>query len=377
MKKSILLTLLIFCTLSCASNIELLDPIEFQTTIDGKQVDLFTIRNKKGMVSQITNYGGRVISLWVSDRNRVFDDVVLGYPLLRLYTNSDERYFGALIGRYGNRIENGKFSLLDKEYNLAKNNDKNHLHGGNKGFNQVVWDAKKINESTLELRYLSPDGEEGYPGNLDIKVVYTLTEENALKIEYEASTDKITPVNLTHHSYFNLKGAGEGNVRNHFLQINADTFTPVDEGLIPTGEIRPVEGTQFDFRNSRLIGYHLDAPQEQLQLGLGYDHNYIINGSGLRFAAKVEEYITGRTMEVWTDEPGLQFYSGNHLDGMNIGKKERHYHHFGAICLEAQHFPNSPNEESFPSTLLYPGELYTSTCIYKFGIIKRGKDYVN
>ena len=350
--------------------IKLIEKRNFEKVIDGKQVTLYTLKNYSGMTAQITNYGGKVVSLWVPDRFGKYDDIVLGHSNIDDYKSSKEKYFGALIGRYGNRIANGKFSLDGKEYNLAKNNNENHLHGGNKGYNAVVWDAKQIDGQTLELNYNSKDMEEGYPGNMSIKVVYKLTENNELKIEYWATTDATTVVNLTHHSFFNLKGAGNGTINDHLLQINAPYYTPVDKGLIPTGEIATVENTPFDFQYLAPIGQRLEINNQQLNFGLGYDHNFVLNQNlnGLNFAAKILEPISGRLMEVFTNEPGLQFYGGNFLDGSVVGKDNKTYNYRTAFCLETQHFPDSPNKKHFPSTTLEPGKKYYSICIYKFSM---------
>ena len=352
------------------NEIRLLDKSGFNKVIDGHPVDLFRLTNKYGMVTEITNYGGRVVTLWVPDKAGKFTDIVLGYETLDGYLNSNEAYFGALIGRYGNRIANGRFSLNDQEYFLAANNAANHLHGGVKGFNVIVWKANQIDSSTLELNYKSVDGEEGYPGNLDIKVIYTLSDENELKVEYWATTDKSTPVNLTHHSFFNLHGDGRGSIADHKLQINANTYTPVDDGLIPTGEFASVQGTPMDFRLAKAIGKDIDKNSKQLVYGNGYDLNWIINqnSEGLNFAAKVVEPRSSRVMEVYTNEPGIQFYTGNFLNGSDIGKNNRPYRSREAFCLETQHYPDSPNHSNFPNTILKPGEKYYSICIYRFAI---------
>ena len=353
------------------TNIILLKKSEFEKEINGKQVNLYTLKNSSGMVAEITNYGGKVVSLWVSDRLGNYEDVVLGHSNIDEYITSKEKYFGALIGRYGNRIAKGIFSLDGKQYSLAKNNGENHLHGGNKGYDSVIWDAKQIDNQTLELNYLSKDMEEGFPGNLTVKVVYKITDANELKIEYWATTDTPTVVNLTHHSFFNLNGAGNGTINNHILQINAAYYTPVDKGLIPTGEITSVENTPFDFQQPITIGKNLELKNKQLEYGLGYDHNFVLNQSieGLNFAAKVLDPISGRIMEIYTNEPGLQFYGGNFLNGSVIGKIGKRYNFRTAFCLETQHFPNSPNNQHFPSTRLNPDEKYYSICIYKFSIL--------
>lgn len=337
---------------------------DFGKTKEGQAVDLYTLTNANGMAVKITNYGGIVTSLKVPDKNGQLDDVVLGFDSLDKYLEGHP-YFGALVGRYGNRIARGKFTLNGTEYQLAANNGENHLHGGIKGFDKVVWNAeivKKENEVGIKLSYLSKDGEEGYPGNLSVVVIYTLTKNNELKILYEAETDKPTPVNLTHHSYFNLKGAGNGDILGHLMTFAADRFTPVDEGLIPTGELKSVKDTPMDFTVPKSIGERIDRVKG------GYDHNYVLNDwdGSLKQAAKVVEPTSGRVMEVWTTEPGLQFYTGNFLDGTITGKNGKVYQkHFG-FCLETQHFPDSPNNPGFPSTILEPGEKYTHTTIYRF-----------
>ena len=350
------------------TGIKLIDKAQFEKRIDGKEVRLYTLKNRLGTVAQITNYGGKVVSLWIIDKHGNYDDIVLGYPTIDQYITAKEKYFGALIGRYGNRIAKGKFSLDNTEYQLAVNNGENHLHGGDKGYDTVVWDAIQTNEQSLELKYVSKHMEEGYPGNLAIKVVYTLTDNNELKVEYWASTDRPTVVNLTHHSFFNLKGAGNGDINDHFLEINAAYYTPVDKGLIPTGQIATVENTPMDFRKMTMIGKRVASDFQQLKFGLGYDHNWVLNQNRdqLNFAAKVTESVSGRTMEVYTNEPGLQFYGGNFLDGSIIGKQEKPYKHRSAFCLETQHFPDSPNKANFPSTRLDPGDTYYSICVYKF-----------
>lgn len=354
-----------------ANQIKLLDKKDFGKIINEKPVSLFVLKNTSGIIAEITNYGGKVVSLWVPDRLGNYEDIVLGHSNIDDYLTSKEKYFGALIGRYGNRIANGKFSLEGRDYNLAKNNGENHLHGGNKGYDAVIWDAKQIDDQTLELSYISKDMEEDYPGNLTIKVVYQLSDANELKIEYWATTDATTIVNLTHHSFFNLKGAGNGSINDHILQINAAYYTPVDSGLIPTGEIATVEDLPFDFQQPIAIGERLESKNKQLEYGLGYDHNFVLNQSlnGLNFAAKILDPISGRVMEVYTNEPGLQFYGGNFLDGSIVGKGGKKYNFRTAFCLETQHFPDSPNKSHFPSTRLNPEEKYYSICVYKFSIL--------
>lgn len=368
-KNICLIGIVIFC-IGCQSkeSIELMNNKDFVKMLDGKNIQLFTLKNEKGTTSQITNYGGKVVSLWVLDKNGIYKDVVLGFDNIDQYITAKEKYFGALIGRYGNRIAYGKFVLNDSVYSLAANNGKNHLHGGNKGYNDVVWDATQISDSKLELSYLSRDGEEGYPGNVQITVVYKLRDDNSLAIYYKAKTDKATPINLTHHSFFNLNGAGNGTINHHSLQINASNFTPVNNEMIPTGKIKSVEGTPFDFRKQKSIGKDIEETSEQLKFGLGYDHNFVLDGVGLRQVASVIGDETRIQMDVITDEPGLQFYGGNFLNGKSIGKYGQTYQYQTAFCLETQHFPDSPNQPKFPSTILNPGELYEQTCIYKFSV---------
>jgi aldose 1-epimerase len=337
--------------------------------VEGKPVDLYTLVNHHGLVVKITNYGGIITSLLVRDRNGKLGDIVLGYENVNSYVKNNP-YFGALIGRYGNRIGKGKFTLDGQDYVLAINNGENALHGGNKGYDKVIWDAREIKTREgvgLELAYLSPDGQEGYPGNLTIKVYYILTNRNELKVDYFATTDKKTVVNLTHHSYFNLAGAGT--ILGHELMLNANKFTPVDQGLIPTGELRNVAGTPFDFTQSVAIGARINQDDEQLRFGGGYDHNWVLNESGsgrLFLAGSLYEPKSGRFMEVFTTEPALQFYSGNFLDGTIEGKGGQFYSYRSGLCLEAQHFPDSPNKPDFPSTVLNPKEEYRQTTVYKF-----------
>ncbi|MEM9933243.1 MAG: aldose epimerase family protein, partial [Bacteroidota bacterium] len=303
------------------------DKSRFEQTYQGKAVSLYTLENANGLLAEITNFGGKVVSLWVPDRQGQFEDVVLGCESLTDYLSAKEKYLGALVGRYGNRIAKGKFQIDGQAYTLATNNNENHLHGGNSGYDAVVWEANQPDKQTLELSYFSKDMEEGYPGNVQVKVVYQLTDDNALRITYEATTDKPTHLNLTHHSFFNLKGGGQGSINDHLLQINAAYYTPVDDGLIPTGIIASVENTPMDFQQLTAIGSRIEEKFEQLVRGNGYDHNYVLNQSlnGLTFAAKVVEPTSGRVMEVYTTEPGLQFYGGNFLNGTTIGKRGKPY----------------------------------------------------
>lgn len=332
---------------------------------DGKKVYLFTLTNKKGTEIKITNYGGVVTSWKVADKNGNIASIVLGFDSLKGY-QIPPPYFGAIIGRYGNRIANGKFKLEGKEYTLATNNGKNHLHGGNKGFDKVVWDVSPLEDSisSITLNYLSKDGEEGYPGNLKVSVKYTLTDADELLIEYNAETDKATPVNLTNHSYFNLTGDVNNTILNHTLMINADKYTPVDTTLIPTGEIKDVTSTPFDFKNFKLIGTDID------KVPGGYDHNFVLNksGNGLQRAAVLFDSTSGRQLEVFTTEPGLQFYSGNFLDGTLKTSDGKPINKHTALCLETQHFPDSPNQPAFPSTILKPGEKYHTLTKYVISI---------
>jgi aldose 1-epimerase len=340
-------------------------------TVEGKEVSIYTLTNSSGVEARITNYGGILVSLKVPDRNGHLDDVTLGYDELGPYAEGNPGYLGALIGRYGNRIAKGRFSLNGVEYKLATNNNENHLHGGVKGFDKVIWTGRPLKAAggaALELTYLSRDGEEGYPGNLRVRVVYMLTERNELRIDYSATTDKDTVVNLTHHSYFNLAGQGNGDILGHKLMLNASRFTPVDATLIPTGELKSVKGTPFDFTQPTLIGARINNEDEQLKRGNGYDHNWVINGRAgtLRRAAEVSEPATGRVMEVLTTEPGIQLYTGNFLGEAMPGKGGKTYKPRYGFALETQHFPDSPNKPSFPSTTLRKGAAYRSTTIYRF-----------
>lgn len=341
----------------------------FGNMADGQAIDLYTLTNLHGMQVGITNYGGRVVSIQVPDRSGQMADVVLGFDDLQGYLG-DNPFFGAIVGRYANRIAKGRFTLDGVEYKLPVNDGPNSLHGGLKGFDKRVWTAQEITtpQPALELTYLSKDGEEGYPGDLNVKVVYTLTDDNELKIDYSATTDKDTVLNLTNHSYFNLAGAGNGDILKQVIMINADRFTPVDATLIPTGELREVAGTPFDFRQPTAIGARINADDQQLKFGKGYDHNFVLNreGSGLVLAARVTDPESGRVLEVLTTQPGLQFYTGNFLDGTIHGKGGKVYGHRSAFCLETQHFPDSPNHPSFPSTELKPGETYHEVTVFKF-----------
>jgi aldose 1-epimerase len=336
----------------------------FGTLPDGSTVELYTLSNGKGMQATIMTYGAAVVSLTAPDRAGKYADVVLGMDSLDGYLKGVP-YFGAIVGRYGNRIAHGQFKLEGKTYNLPKNDGDNTLHGGTVGFDKHNWKAREANGG-VEFTDVSKDGDQGFPGTLTSRVLYTVTPENELRIEYTATTDKPTVINLTNHSYFNLAGQGEGDILQHQVTIPADRFTPVDKGLIPTGELRPVKGTPFDFTKATAIGARIGQSDEQLQFGKGYDHNWVLNGTGMKKAAEVYEAKTGRVMEVLTEEPGLQFYTGNFLDGTIHGKGGKVYGHRSAFCMETQHFPNSPNQPSFPSTELKPGQTYHTVTVYRF-----------
>ncbi|MFZ0806808.1 MAG: aldose epimerase family protein [Candidatus Sulfotelmatobacter sp.] len=339
-------------------------------THDGRTITLYTLTNSHGMEVRAMNYGGIIVSIRVPDRKGQIADVVLGHDDLKGY-EPNPPYIGAIIGRYANRVANGTFTLDGKTYTLPKNDGPNTLHGGiNKTFDRVVWDGEPKGKNGVEFNYVSHDGDDGFPGNVKVKVSYTLTDGNAILIDYEATTDKATPINLTQHSYFNLAGEGSGDILNHEVMINADHFTPVDKGLIPTGELRPVKGTPFDLTKPTRIGAHIDDNYEQLTLGWGYDHNFVINSkpdqNGLKLAARVHEPTSGRTLEVWTTQPGVQFYTGNHLDGSVTGKQGHVYKKRDAFCLETQHYPDSPNHPNFPNTILKPGETFHEKTVFKF-----------
>lgn len=343
----------------------------FRDTIDGKSTGLYTLKNKNNVQAAFTNYGGRLVSLLVPGKDGKMVDVVVGFKSAEEFVNSKEPYFGATIGRYGNRIAKGQFTLDGTTYTLTKNNGPNSLHGGKKGFQAVVWDAQMIGTNAVQFTYLSKDGEEGYPGNLTSKVTYSLTDNNELVMTYEAVTDKKTVVNLTNHAFFNLNGEGSGTINNHVLQINADHYTPVDETLIPTGKIEPVKGTPFDFTTATAIGARVDEDHQQLKFGKGYDHNFVLNtkpGTGMFHAATAVGDLTGIVMDVYTEEPGLQFYGGNFMKGKNVFKSGTRDEFRTAFCLETQHFPDSPNQPQFPSTVLEPGKTYKTKSVYKFSV---------
>lgn len=341
----------------------------FGSTKPGTLVDLYTLSNDQGVTVTLTNYGGTIVSLHTPDRAGQTGDIVLGFDNLQDYLNLSP-FFGCITGRFANRIAGGKFQLKGKEYTLAQNNGQNHLHGGKVGFDKVVWAADPFcspDGAGVALSYLSPDGEEGYPGNLSVTVTYTLTADNAFQIDYDATTDRATILNLTNHAYFNL--LGQGTILDHELMLNADRFTPVDATAIPLGELRSVTGTPFDFHQFTRIGNRIDQDDEQIRFGLGYDHNWVLNGTPgeLRLAAALRESTTGRTLEVHTTQPGVQFYSGNLMSERLIGKEGKLYLRRGGVCLETQHFPDSPNQPSFPSVILEPGRKYHEVTVFKFG----------
>lgn len=341
----------------------------FGQAADGKAVEVFTLTNANGLELRAITYGGIITSLKVPDRNGALGDIVLGFDSLDGYLK-DHPFFGAIIGRYGNRIAKGRFLFDGQEYKLATNNGPNHLHGGPRGFDKQVWSAEILpSKNTIAFRRTSADGEEGYPGNLEAEVTYTLTDNNELVVDYLATTDKATPVNLTQHSYFNLAGEGSGDILGHSLMLNADRYTPVDGTLIPTGELASVAGTPFDFRQPTRIGERIDQAHPQIKNGQGYDHNWVLNkkSNELSLAARVTEATSGRTLEVTTNEPGVQFYAGNFLDGKLTGKSGRPYPRRSGFCLETQHYPDSPNQPNFPSTILRPGAEYKTRTVFAFG----------
>lgn len=349
-----------------------LEAKNFDTIIDGKKVALYWIENK-GIKAAFTNYGGRLVGLWVADKNGKQTDVVVGMNSAKGFKNATEPYFGATIGRVGNRIAKGQFTLEGKKYQVPLNNGKNALHGGVKGFQDVVWDASKTDDHTLVLTYVSPDGEQGFPGKLNVKVTYTLTDDQTVKMEYEASTDKTTVVNLTNHAFFNLNGEGSGTILNHELQLYADKFTPVDEGLIPTGELKPVKNTPFDFTSKHTIGERIETKDEQLKFGKGYDHNYALSEpkkDGFIHAATIKGDVSGVTLDVYTEEPGLQFYSGNFMQSKNTFKSGSKDDFRTAFALETQHFPDAPNQPKFAPIVLKKGEKYHTVSLYKFSVLK-------
>ncbi|ATD59140.1 galactose-1-epimerase [Janthinobacterium svalbardensis] len=343
-------------------------PAPFGILPDGQPVTVYTLTNRQGMQVKVLDFGAIISAIQVPDRVGTFADVVLGFERIEPYL-ANSAFLGAVIGRYGNRIAQGRFSLDGKDYQLAVNNAPNHLHGGNQGFHQVMWQAEAFTKADavgITFTRSSPDGEDGYPGKLDVTLTYELDDDNALSLHYHAVTDQATPINLTNHSYFNL--AGQGSILGHEVTINADRYLPVDAGSIPTGELADVTGTPFDLRQSTAIGDSIDVPHEQLRIGRGYDHNFVLNQQPeqrLKLAASVREPVSGRVMQVTTQEPGVQFYSGNFLDGSQHGKLRAHSYR-GALCLETQHFPDSPNQSHFPNTILRPGQVYQTETVYRF-----------
>ncbi len=337
--------------------------------IDGKTAGFYTLKNASGMQAVFTNYGGRLTSLLVPGKDGKTVDVVVGFKTAQDYQKATEPYFGATIGRYGNRIAKGRFTLDGKQYTLPINNTPNTLHGGTKGFQYVIWDARQLGDSALELKHVSPDMDQGFPGALTVTVTYTLTQANELRMDYEATTDKKTVINLTNHAFFNLNGEGSGTINDHVLQIDADAYTPIDSVLIPTGSITPVAGTPFDFRKPVSIGSKLDSTNQQLKFGGGFDHNFVLRkATGMRHAATITGNKTGIEMQVLTVEPGLQFYGGNFMQGKNVFKSGVKDEFRTAFCLETQHFPDSPNQPSFPTTVLEPGTSYHTSSIYRFSL---------
>lgn len=370
---------LIFILAACAAivscsqknEIVLFQTSDFETVVDGSPVSLYTLKNGD-LTMQVTNFGGRVVSLWVPDKDGAYEDIVLGYNNIDTYLNNPgERFLGAVVGPYANRIADGTYTIDGTKYEFPKNNNGQTLHGGLKGLDMVVWDVFAADDSTLVLTYTHADGQEGMPGNVEIFMTYSLTSDNEFKVEYMAQTDKPTHVNISHHSFFNLKGEGNGTVNDHILYINASKTTPVNEVLIPSGEIVDVAGTPFDFRQAKAIGTDLETENEQLKNGGGYDHNWVLDRQTpdqLELAASVLEPASGRYMEVWTDQPALQFYGGNFFDGTTTGKYGKTLNYRESIALETQKYPDTPNHDNFPSTLLNPGEEYTHVCVYRFGV---------
>ena len=385
MKKAALALVAAMCTLAAACNrgessrpVEHVQPLAmapFGKTPDGKAVELITLKHKSGVEARVATYGGIILSLRTSDRTGAFDDIVLGFDDITPYFDKSP-YFGCIIGRYCNRIAKGQFTLDGTTYKLATNNGPNHLHGGVKGWDKVVWAATTFHDARgvgVVLRYTSPDGEEGYPGTVQAEVTYTLNDAGQLVVDYRATTDKPTIINMTQHSYFNLGGAKTKDILGHELTLNADQYTPIDATSIPTGEHAPVAGTPFDFTTSTAIGARINADHPQLKNGLGYDHNYVVRQSAagaLTEAARIVEPVTGRTLAIASTEPGIQFYSGNFLDGTITGKGGRVYAHRSGFCLEPQHYPDSPNRPNFPSTILRPGQEYRSQTVFTFGVTK-------
>ena len=358
---------------SCAqkNEVTLIPASDFETVVDGKNVALYTLK-AGDLTMQVTNFGGRVVSLWTPDRNGSYEDIVLGYNNIENYVNNPgERFLGAVVGPYANRIAGGTYTIGEETYNFPQNNNGQTLHGGLKGLDMIVWDVDSVTENAIVLSVVCPDGHDGMPGNRKIVMTYTLTPDNEFKVDYVAVTDKATHVNISHHSFFNLKGEGNGTINDHVLYINASKTTPVNEVLIPSGEVVDVTGTPFDFREPKAIGQDVDVENEQLKNGAGYDHNWVLDrktASDLELAASVYEPASGRYMEVWTDQPALQFYGGNFFDGTTTGKYGKTLNYRESIALETQKYPDTPHHAHFPSTLLNSGEKYTHACVYKFSV---------
>ena len=373
--KRLFYALVLAAIASCTANnqVKLLPSSEFETAVDGKEVALYTLKNAD-LTMQVTNFGARVVSLWTPDRNGNYEDIVLGYNNIDKYINNPgERFLGAVVGPYANRIADGSYTIGKETYTFPKNNNGQTLHGGLKGLDMVVWDVLAADDSTLIFSYTHAEGQEGMPGNLEILMSYSLTCDNEFRVEYLAQTDKPTHVNLSHHSFFNLKGEGNGTINDHILYINGSRTTPVNSVLIPSGELADVVGTPFDFREPKAIGKHLDVDDEQLANGGGYDHNWVLDRQtedNLELAAYVFEPESGRKMEVWTDQPAIQFYGGNFFDGSTEGKYGKALKFRESLALETQKYPDSPNHENFPSTLLSPGEDYTHICVYRFSTVR-------
>jgi aldose 1-epimerase len=369
MKNLLYLIILVFAGCGSKNTFTLLDKSAFETTINGKKTSLYTLISGNGVTVQITNYGARIVSIWTPDKSGKYEDISIGYENIDRYIhNEGERFIGCVVGRYANRIAKGQFVLDSTTYQLPLNNNGNTLHGGLTGLDLVVWDVDESSDKEIKLSYTSKDGDDGFPGNLKINVTYSLTPDNSLCINYKATTDKPTVVNLSNHAFFNLKGEGNGTITDHVIRINASQTTPIDSLLIPTGAIVSVEGSPLDFRQSTVIGERIDSDNQQLKNGAGYDHNWILdNQTGdVVLAASLYEPFSGRALEVYTDQPAMQFYSGNFFDGKTNGKFGKPIKYREALALETQKFPDSPNHPNFPSTVLRPGETYTHTCIYRF-----------
>ena len=371
MKKIFFMALSLAAACTSVKEVELIPTSSFEKEIDGKQVSLYTLA-AGDLTMQVTNFGGRVVTLWTPDKDGDYEDIVLGYNNIETYLNNPgERFLGAVVGPYANRIANGTYTIGEETYTFPQNNNGQTLHGGLKGLDLVVWDVEEVTDSTLVLSYLHEDGAEGMPGNLKIVMTYALTSDNEFKVDYVAETDKTTHVNISHHSFFNLKGEGNGTINDHILYINASNTTPVNAVLIPSGEIADVTGTPFDFRQAKTIGQDLEVENEQIANGGGYDHNWILDRQTpdqMELAASVYEPASGRFMEVYTDQPALQFYGGNFFDGTTEGKYGKALRYRESIALETQKYPDTPNHSNFPSTLLNPGETYTHSCVYRFSV---------